>query len=166
MAKEEEGHPIAISAADVPPRARPSVYPKVFAQRVEGREKRQLGNFFGLKSFGVNLTRLEPGAASALMHRHRVQDEFIYILEGEGTLRTDVGEFKLGPGMCAGFPAQGHAHHLVNQSEAPVVYLEVGDRQPGDGASYPEDDLVAAQDDEGQWVFTHKDGTPYPKGGA
>jgi uncharacterized cupin superfamily protein len=68
------------------------------------REKRQLGDVFGLKNFGVNLTRLMPGGESALLHRHSKQDEFIYILKGEPTLVTETAEVTLSPGMCAGFP--------------------------------------------------------------
>ena len=63
--------------------------------------------------------------------------------------------------MCAGFRAgTGDAHHLVNETADDVVYLEVGDRTPGDGATYPDDDLVAAVVD-GKWRFMRKDGTPY-----
>ena len=129
--------PLAILATDAPPRARKSNYPPAFAARVEGRDKRPLGDIFGLKSFGVNLTRLLPGAESALMHRHTVQDEFVYILEGEAVLATDEGEVTLSAGMCAGFPAAGRAHHLVNRSARDVGYLEIGDRLPGDGPGYP-----------------------------
>ena len=63
--------------------------------------------------------------------------------------------------MCAGFPAAGLAHQLVNRSERHVVYLEIGDRTPGDEGTYPDDDICAAQGPDGQWVFTHKDGRPY-----
>ncbi|MCB9994762.1 MAG: cupin domain-containing protein [Hyphomicrobiaceae bacterium] len=153
---------LARVALDVAPRAKKSVYPPEFAKRVEGREKRQLGDAFGLTSFGVNLTILRPGAQSALMHRHEVQDEFIYVLEGTPDLMTDQGTVRLSPGMCAGFPAKGVAHHLVNNTSTPVTYLEIGDRQKGDSASYPNDDLVAVANPNGGWVFAHKDGTPYP----
>lgn len=152
---------LAIAAEDVPPRRRKSNYPAVFARQFEGREKRQLGDFFQLQNFGVNLTILPPGCASALMHRHQVQDEFIYILEGRPTLVTDRGEQQMEPGMCAGFPASDLAHQLVNRSQEPVKYLEIGDRLPGDSAAYPKDDLRADQDEEGRWMFLHKDGTPY-----
>jgi len=109
----------------------------------------------------VNLTRLAPGAVSALRHAHTRQDEFIYILQGHPTLITDAGETPLAPGMCAGFKAgTGNAHQLANRSGEDVVYLEVGDRAPGDSAGYPDDDLQAALVD-GKWRFTHKDGTPY-----
>ena len=150
-----------IDALEIAPRTKKSNYPEPFAAFVEGREKRALGDAFGLKNFGVNLTRLAPNAQSALLHRHSVQDEMIYILEGAPTLITEDGAFPMKPGMCAGFPAKGVAHHLVNQSDADVLYLEIGDRLPNDSGEYPEDDLIAKQNDKSQWVFTRKDGTPY-----
>lgn len=153
--------PNAIRAHDVPPRTKPSNYPEPFRTRMDGRQKAQLGEVFGLVNFGVNLTRLAPGAESSLFHRHTKQDEFIYILEGEPTLVTDDAETTLSPGMCAGFRAGGTAHQLVNRSRADVVYLEVGDRTPGDEGLYPRDDLQARLVASGQWVFTKKDGTPY-----
>jgi uncharacterized cupin superfamily protein len=154
--------PEAIRAADAAPRKKKSSYPEPYASRVAGREKRPLGDVFGLSNFGVNLTRLEPGAISSLRHAHTRQDEFIYVLEGHPTLVTDAGETALAPGMCAGFKAgTGNAHHLVNKSGKAVVYLEVGDRSPGDDATYPDDDLRASLSPEGGWVFTHKDGTKF-----
>lgn len=154
--------PIAVAAAEVAPRAKPSNYPEPFAARMTGRTKRALGDVFGLASFGVNLTRLAPGAMSALRHAHTVQDEFIYILEGTPTLITQVGETLLQPGWCSGFKAAtGDGHHLVNRTETDVVYLEVGDRQQGDIVNYPDEDLQAVMDESGRPRFLHKDGTPY-----
>lgn len=153
-------HPIAIKAIDVPVRAKASNYPEPFASRMKGRAKRPLGDLFGLLNFGVNLTVLEPGAVSALQHRHTLQDEFVYILEGEATLVTGDVETVLTAGMCAGFKAGGVSHNLENRSDAPVLYLEVGDRTKGDEATYPADDLVAVAGPNG-WIFTHKDGSPY-----
>jgi uncharacterized cupin superfamily protein len=161
MADETTQRPMAVEAAQVPPRTKPSNYPEPFFSRMAKREKRQLGDVFGLRNFGVNLTRLAPGGESALLHRHSRQDEFVYVLEGTPTLVTEAGETLLSPGMCAGFPAAGVAHQLVNRSERDVVYLEVGDRTPGDEGSYPRDDLVAALGPDGRWVFTHKDGRGY-----
>jgi uncharacterized cupin superfamily protein len=154
-------HPIAIAAASAPARKKQTNYPEPFASRMSRREKRPLGDLFGIKNFGVNLTRLAAGGESALLHRHSRQDELIYVLEGQPTLITDEAETLLGPGSCAGFPAGGTAHQLVNRTNADVVYLEVGDRTPGDEGSYPRDDIQAALGPDGKWLFTHKDGTPY-----
>ena len=108
---------IAIVAADVPARTKPSNYPEPFASRMTGREKRSLGDLFGLTNFGVNLTKLAPNASSSLRHAHTKQDEFIYVLQGRPTLHTDEGRTALSPGMCAGFKAgTGNGHHLINES--------------------------------------------------
>lgn len=161
MPKQIHPAPLARHAGEIPLRTKPTNYPEPFASRMRNREKRQLGDAFGLSNFGVNLTRLLPGGESALLHRHSRQDEFIYVLQGMPTLVTEAGEVALAPGMCAGFPAQGVAHQLVNRSEADVVYLEIGDRTAGDVASYPADDLSARLTGDGSWMFTHKDGKPY-----
>ncbi|WP_245638682.1 cupin domain-containing protein [Hydrogenophaga palleronii] len=152
---------MALTAAQAPLRTKPSNYPEPFASRMAGRQKRPLGDLFGLTNFGVNLTQLAPGAVSALRHAHSRQDEFVYILQGHPTLHTDAGRTPLAPGDCAGFAAgTGNGHQLVNDTAQEVVYLEVGDRTAGDQGTYPDDDLQAEQVD-GQWCFTHKDGTPY-----
>src|SRR6266498_1879460 len=156
----EKGKSVAILAAEAPARAKPSNYPEPFASRMAGREKRPLGDLFGLTNFGVNLTRLAPGAVSALRHAHSKQDELVYVLSGNPVLVTNAGERVLSPGMCAGFKAgSGDAHHLVNRTDADVVYLEIGDRTPGDAGTYPDDDLEAVLGADGRWLFRHKDGT-------
>jgi uncharacterized cupin superfamily protein len=152
---------VAIIATDAPARTKRSNYPEPFASRMSGRQKHPLGDLFGLTNFGVNLTRVAPGAVSALRHAHTVQDEFVYILKGRPTLHTDEGHTLLAPGMCAGFKAgTGNGHCLINNTDEEIVYLEVGDRTLGDEGMYPDDDL-RAQLVNGTWAFTHKDGTPY-----
>lgn len=194
---------IPIAADEIPSQPpNSSVYPEPFRARMVGRTKHKLGDYFGLQNFGVNLTKLEPGAISALKHSHENQDEFIYILKGQITLRLgsrtsssnyssidndnnghcqDEREFVLREGDCMGFPCSSSlrnnsnnsetssssvAHQLINLTDTPAVYLEVGDRTP-DSVTYPEDDLCAVggtRNDDGSlspWIFTHKDGRPY-----
>ena len=153
--------PVAVVAVDAAPRTKPSNYPEPFASRTAGRVKRPLGDLFGLKNFGVNLTRLTPGAVSALHHSHSRQDEFIYVVAGEPTLLTDTEEVVLRPGMVAGFAAGGVAHHLENRTTQDCLILVVGDRTEGDEVSYPADDLVAAMGDNGKWFFARKDGATF-----
>lgn len=157
----QKTEPAAVNAYAAPLRTKPTNYPEPFASMMSGREKRPLGDLFGLTNFGVNLTRLAPGAVSSIRHYHTKQDEFIYIIEGRPTLHTDEGRTVLSPGMCAGFKAgDENGHHLINETDEDVVYLEMGDRTPGDEGHYPDDDLKAALVD-GKWKFVHKDGTPY-----
>jgi uncharacterized cupin superfamily protein len=96
----------AINAIDVPVRTTTSFYPEPFASRMKGRQKRQLGEFFGLKNFGINLTRLAPNAISSLRHAHTKQDELIYIVQGNPTLRTNAGASQALPGHVHRFSSR------------------------------------------------------------
>ena len=152
---------LPLLALDAPPRTKPSNYPEPFKSMMAGRVKRPLGDLFGLSNFGVNITVVPPGSVSALRHAHSKQDEFVYVVSGTLTLHTNEGVTMLSAGMCAGFKAgTGNAHCLSNTGSEAAVYLEVGDRTPGDSVAYPDDDLVAKLK-QGGWVFEHKDGTPY-----
>jgi uncharacterized cupin superfamily protein len=154
--------PAAVIDLQAVPARRRTSYPEPFHHVVAGREKRALGDAAGLVNFGVNLTRLDPGAASALRHWHENQDEFVYVLEGELVLVTDEGECVLGSGMAAGFAAgRPCGHQLINRTDRPALYLEIGDRTPADRVHYSADDLAATLDPDGRWRFTHKDGRPY-----
>jgi uncharacterized cupin superfamily protein len=136
-----------------------SVYPEPFRARLGTRAKRPIGSALGLTHFGVNLTRLEPGAWSALRHWHSQEDEFVYVLEGEVTLVTDAGEQPLRAGMVAGFAAGvADGHHLINRTDRPALYLEVGDRAPDDEVRYPDVDLFLSRR---EGVFRHASGEPY-----
>lgn len=150
----------AIDPAGVP-EVTASAYPEPFRSRVSGRHRRRLGDAAGLRNFGVNLVTLDPGSQSSMRHWHTKQDEFIYVLEGSITLLSDVGRQILGPGMSAGFAAgSSDGHCLINETDRPVKYLEVGDRTPDDAAAYPDDDLAARMAGD-KFVFTRKDGTPH-----
>jgi len=72
-------------------------YPKEFAPVISGREKQKIGDAAGLTQFGVNITRIKSGSASALRHWHEQEDEFIYLLEGELVLQEDVMPRASGP---------------------------------------------------------------------
>lgn len=146
----------ALDPAAVAPRTG-SMYPEPFRSRVLPREKRALGDALGLTKIGVNLTTLSPGKESSMRHHHTLEDEFVYVLEGEVVLRTDEGEQTLTAGMCAGFPAGvKNGHHLVNRSGAPARYLEISNRDRADTAEYPDDDLAYARGPDGEMVFSRK----------
>lgn len=150
----------AVHAMDVPPSSKSS-YPERFASMMAGRTKRRLGDVFALTGFGVNLTRLAPGAISALRHAHSTRDEFVYIISGSPTLVTNAGTHSLQSGACAGFRAgDGNAHQIRNDSQDEVYYIEIGDRRSGDIVNYPDDDLAAVLG-KGGYRYLHKDGAPY-----
>jgi uncharacterized cupin superfamily protein len=137
-------------------------YPEPFRQAVLGRERKRLGNAVGLDQFGVNLSRLRPGAASSQRHWHQNEDEFVYVLEGELVLCEDGGETVLKPGDAAGWKAGvQNGHCLINRTSRDAVYLEIGSRAARETANYPDVDMRAERDDKGM-RYVRKDGTPYP----
>ena len=137
-------------------------YPEPYKSNSAGREKRALGKAARLTNFGVNLTTLTPGTWSAQRHWHTKQDEFVYILDGEVTLVTDDGEAVLKAGMAVGFKAGvPNGHHLVNKSDRPVTYLEIGDRSPDDEVDYPDIDMTGRFHPMGRFKFFDRKGHPY-----
>jgi len=141
---------------------RGSGYPEPFRSRMGDRAKRRLGAACGLTQLGVNLVTLGPGGQSALRHWHTLEEEFVYVLEGEVVLVTNAGEQTLSAGMCAGYPARSRdGHHFINRSSRPARYLEIGTNVPGDTAFYPDDDVMLKETEDGTQVYAHKDGSKY-----
>jgi len=137
-------------------------YPEPFRQAVLGRERKRLGNAVGLDQFGVNLSRLKPGAASSQRHWHQNEDELVYMLEGELVLCEDGGETVLKPGDAAGWKAGvQNGHCLINRTDRDAIYLEIGSRAARETANYPDIDMRAERDDKGM-RYVRRDGTPYP----
>jgi|SRR5262249_34842742 len=138
-----------------------TLYPSPYDEPCRARERTRLGDPGGLTQFGVNLLRLPPGAWSSQRHWHTGEDEFVYVLEGEVVLVTDAGEEVLRAGDAAGFPANDHnGHCLQNRSGRDARVLEVGSRTTGSVAYYPDIDMVAPAGGKPA-AYTHRDGTPY-----
>jgi uncharacterized cupin superfamily protein len=153
--------PVILDPMRIVPRTS-SIYPKEFDQGFEGRLKRALTGSLGLTQFGVNITTLEAGARSAHRHWHEAEDECIYVLSGEITLITNEGETPLTAGNAAGFPAgDKNGHCLINKTNAPATYLEIGTRANDERSTYSDIDLIAVKTGGGPYRFIHKDGTPY-----
>jgi uncharacterized cupin superfamily protein len=151
-----------IAALAIAEQPKKTIYPPPLANVVAGRTKRRVGDHFGLTYYGVNLTQLAPGAASALLHSHSAEDELVYIVSGAAVLILDTAEFTMQAGDCCGFKAgTGKAHQLVNRSNGLVTYLEIGNRTPDDQVEYPKDDLKLGTAPDGRRFAAHKDGTPY-----
>jgi uncharacterized cupin superfamily protein len=139
-------------------------YPPPHDELVVGRHRKKLGDAGGLTQFGVNLTRLTPGAGSAQRHWHRNEDEFVFIVSGEATLIEDEGETILRPGDAAAFKAGvENGHHIVNTSDADLLYLEIGTRAVEESGEYSDIDMTFYKGASGAG-YRRKDGTPLNSG--
>lgn len=134
-------------------------YPEPFNDACAGRTRKRLGDAGGLSAFGVNLMTLPPGKWSSQRHWHGLEDEFVYVLQGELMLVEDGGETLLRAGDCAAFPkGSGNGHHLKNHASGLAVYLEVGSRHPDDLITCSDIDMMSSSRDG---TFVHKDGSPH-----
>ena len=138
-----------------------SIYPAPFKAMADARARQALGDAAGLTQFGVNLTRLPPGAATAQRHWHEAEDELVFVVSGELVLIEEGGETFLRAGEAAAFKAgNADGHHLVNRSTEDAVVLEIGSRANEERAHYPDIDLVY-EERSGAIRFTNKAGEPY-----
>lgn len=147
-------------AEDVP-ESNATGYPEPFRDMNMNRFARRLGEFGGLKNFGVNLVRIVPGGQSSSRHAHATQDEIVLVLEGDITLETDAGREIVSAGTWITFPkGTGDAHRFINLSDRDVVFVVVGDKTP-DKVTYPDIDLYGEHGPDGVFRYTRKDGTSY-----
>jgi uncharacterized cupin superfamily protein len=154
----------ALDPMSLPPRITCG-YPEPYRSRVLPRAKRALGDAVGLTKIGINHTTLPPGKESSMRHWHTREEEFVFVLSGEVVLRTDAGEQTLSAGMCAGFPPSkdgktGDGHCLINRGTVPAVFLEISNREAGDEACYPDEDLHYRGAGSSP-LFTRKDGSQF-----
>ena len=145
-----------IDPASVPVRTGTD-YPAPHADAVSARRWQAVGDTGFPTALGVNLCTLPPGVWSSQMHVHTHEDEFVVVLSGTARVVTDCGEYTLGPGEMAAFPADGEAHHLRNEGPDNLVFLVASSRDSQDGCAYPAIDMKVGPDG----IYLHEDGTPY-----
>jgi uncharacterized cupin superfamily protein len=143
------------------PRVGGSRYPAPHDEPCRGRFFIKLGAAAGLTQFGANVLTLGPGSWSSQRHWHALEDEFVYVLEGEVVLVEDEGEQTLGAGDCAGFKAgTRNGHHLQNRTTRDARILVVGSRIEYDHGEYSDIDMKFESTAGGGSRFVRKDGSP------
>lgn len=101
------------------------------------RHSRELGAAVGLTRLGVHLVRVAPGDESTALHCHQTEEEFIYILAGQGTADDGTTRTDVGPGDFLGFATDGTPHLLRNTGSTDLLYLLCGERRDYDSVDYP-----------------------------
>lgn len=100
---------------------------------------RSPGAATGLSRMGVHMRSVAPGFAGTNRHFHTVEEEWLFVLKGEGTIRIGPLALPIRAGHFAGFPPGPCPHHVVNDGDAEIVFLEGGETRPDeDGCWYPD----------------------------
>jgi uncharacterized cupin superfamily protein len=99
---------------------------------------RTLSDGTGLERLGVHWIRIPAGKESFVYHRHRTEEEFIYVLSGRGIAEIDGNDYEVGAGDFLGFGTSPPvAHHMRNPFSEDLVYLAAGERRVSEVAEYP-----------------------------
>ena len=96
-----------------------------------------LDRMVGLARTRINVVRVPPEGEASVYHSYLCEEEWIYILQGQGVLEIGDQEHLIGPGDFAGFPARSLPHQLKNPFNKSLVCLMGGERAPVSIADFP-----------------------------
>jgi uncharacterized cupin superfamily protein len=106
---------------------------------------RRLGRAAGGSGIGCRWYEVPPGCTSFPFHYHCMNEEALYILEGEGTLRIGEKKVAVRPGDYVALPTGPEAaHQLLNTGSAPLRYLCLSTMSTVEVCGYPDSRKVAA----------------------
>jgi uncharacterized cupin superfamily protein len=84
----------------------------------------QLARHAGAQRLGATLYELDTGAAASPLHFHHRNEELLFVMAGEPTLRTAADERVLCPGEVVAFlPGREGVHQVVNRTDEPARIL-------------------------------------------
>lgn len=129
--------------------------------------RKQLAAPAGGERIGCSLFRLEPGKAAFPAHVHYGNEEAVYILSGEGSMRLGDEQVPVRQGDYIAMPVAGPAHQLKNTSQQPLEYLCISTMIHPEVVIYPDSGKVGAmagaapggpKESRVLWEFFRRDG--------
>lgn len=103
--------------------------------------RKQLGEAAGGEDLGCSLYEMDPGKRGWPYHYHEGNEEAVYVLAGEGTVRTPEGDREISAGDYAALPAgEDSAHEIHNDGEETLRFLVVSTMDAPDVTVYPDAD--------------------------
>jgi uncharacterized cupin superfamily protein len=126
---------------------------------------------FGITRIGIHHDRLPAGTRSSYPHAESLEEEFAFILEGEGDVWIDGHLHRVVAGDAIAFPAgTGISHTFINNGDTDLRFVMIGQRRvQGNRLWYPlNPDVMArienAWNDAPRRRLGPHDGTPQRKG--
>ncbi|MBE9139192.1 cupin domain-containing protein [Nodosilinea sp. LEGE 07088] len=113
---------------------------------------RFLGRAVGLKRIGVTIACIPPGKESFIYHAHQNEEEWVYILSGQGIAEIGDMEYEVEPGDFMGFGLPQQPHHLRNPFSEELVYLMGGEAGRLDVGVFPRLGKRVIRDNESAYI--------------
>lgn len=109
--------------------------------------RRRLGREAGGRGLGCSMVELDPGKTAWPFHYHQANEEALYMLSGEATLRLGAQRLRVRGGDYVALPAGAdHAHQLTNTGGEIVRYLVISTMVSPDVCVYPDANKVGVVD--------------------
>lgn len=127
--------------------------------------RRRLGAAAGGEQLGCSMMELDPGKTAWPFHFHQANEEAIYVLAGEATLRLGPAHTRVRAGDYVALPTgSDHAHQLTNTGSEVLRYLVISTMTTPDVCVYPDANKVGVVG-----ALTGADGQPrrvvtFPRG--
>lgn len=110
------------------------------------------GKKFGFKRLGIHHELLLPGRRTSWPHAEKTEEEFIYVIEGTPDVWINGNLHRLKPGDGVGFlPGTGVSHTFINNTDADVRLLVVGDTSRKDNKIFYPLNPEREKQCEGYW---------------
>ncbi|QLG51042.1 cupin domain-containing protein [Natrinema halophilum] len=101
--------------------------------------RKELSSAVDASDLGCSLYELPAGMRSWPYHYHTANEEAIYVLEGDGQLKTADGLESLTAGDFVTLPAdESGGHRIINDGDEPLRYLMMSTMNEPDVTIYPE----------------------------
>ena len=120
-----------------------------------GATTRLLGMPTGAKGIGCSWYEVPPGRRAFPFHYHCANEEAIFVLDGEGTLRLGTEKIAVAAGDYITIPpGPDHAHQLIHTGSAPLRYLCMSTLgRAAEVVGYPDSKKLAAVGVSPSWKF-------------
>jgi uncharacterized cupin superfamily protein len=98
-----------------------------------------IGRRIGAEMIGGALYELDPDQRLFPYHTHHANEEWLIVLRGRPTLRTEEGERELSEGDVAAFPRGERGYHqVINRTDGPVRVLMLSPQIAPEIVHYPD----------------------------
>ncbi len=101
------------------------------------RKTKSLGTITGLADLGFQIMTVDPGHEYSEYHRHLYEEQCFYILSGHGDVIINEASYPISVGDFLGFPKDGVAHTIFNNSDKPLSFICARVNLEQDVCDYP-----------------------------
>lgn len=102
-------------------------------------KRAEISSKIGAQKLGYAVVRLQPGKRAWPYHSHHVNEEFFFVLDGQGTLRHAGVEHPIRRGdfICSP-PDPEQPHQIINTSQQELSYIALSTLEHTDVFLYPD----------------------------